>query len=130
MQRALQEFQLSLMEYNALISAIPRRWRRDTLLVNNITLYEKVVNNAELSATLYKMMTSDHTLMVSKRRKWEEELNTSITQEQFEESFGDIYKLTNITKYRSFQYRLLTRAITMNIHLHKWGMLDSPNCSW
>ena len=42
----------------------------------------------------------------------------------------DIYKITNIPKYRSFQYRLLQRGLVTNIHLYKWGLADSDKCSF
>ena len=43
--------------------------------------------------------------------------------------FKDIKKLTYISKLRSFQYRLLRRAITTNIQLKHWSIKDSDLCS-
>ena len=40
------------------------------------------------------------------------------------------YSITNITKYRSFQFRLLHRAIITNVHLCKWGKVDDANGSF
>ena len=42
----------------------------------------------------------------------------------------DIYKVTNITKYRSFQYRLIQRGIVTNTHLSRWGIISSNLCSF
>ena len=42
----------------------------------------------------------------------------------------DVYKVTNITKYRSFQYHLMFRALSTNIHLKHWGMRDNDLCSF
>ena len=40
----------------------------------------------------------------------------------------DIYRTTNIPKYRSFQYRLLQRGLVTNVQLAKWGIKNSPMC--
>ena len=44
--------------------------------------------------------------------------------------FKNIYKVTNIAKYRSFQFRLIHRALVTNILLCKWGMMSSDQCSF
>ena len=51
-----------------------------------------------------------------------------ISSETFLHCFKDINKVTNINKYRSFQYRLLQRALTTNIRLYAYGMVDSKSC--
>ena len=64
--------------------------------------------------------------------KWSSELGTDICQDivQFGTLFRDIYKVTNIPKLRSFQYRLLQRGIVTNIHLAAWNIVDSELCSF
>ena len=42
----------------------------------------------------------------------------------------DIYKITNIPKLRSFQYRLLHNSIITNAHLFRWKMLSNNLCSF
>ena len=41
-----------------------------------------------------------------------------------------IKKCSNVLKLRSFQYRLLNRALVLNMHLYKWKMLDTNKCSF
>ena len=36
---------------------------------------------------------------------------------------------TSVAKYSSFQYRLLMRAIVINVHLHRWNIIRSSACS-
>ena len=48
----------------------------------------------------------------------------------FRQEFRKIYTTTNVTKFRSFQYRLLQRALVTNIHLQKWGLIDTCLCSF
>ena len=43
----------------------------------------------------------------------------------------EIYRITNILKYRSFQYRLLQRSLMTNlVHLFKWKIVESEKCSF
>ena len=55
----------------------------------------------------------------------EESLETLM---DFKQHFTTLYRVTNITKYRSFQYRLLLRGIPTNIQLHYWGIVDTGLC--
>ena len=51
-----------------------------------------------------------------------------IEVEQMHQCFKDIHYVTNIPKYRSFQYRLLQRTIVTNISLYNWNMKESKIC--
>ena len=68
--------------------------------------------------------------MDDKRGKWEQELGQTIVPNEFASLFQDIYKVTNVPKYRSFQYRLLNRAIVNNVLLHRWKILESDCCTF
>ena len=37
---------------------------------------------------------------------------------------------TNVNKYRSFQYKLLNRAILTNTTLYLWNVVETPLCSF
>ena len=41
-----------------------------------------------------------------------------------------IYKITNVAKYRSFQYKLLQRGLVTDIQLAKWGIAQSELCNF
>ena len=49
---------------------------------------------------------------------------------EFGKLHTDIYRITNITKLRSFQYRLLQRGLVTNTSLCKWGIKPSELCSF
>ena len=42
----------------------------------------------------------------------------------------EVYSLTNVAKYRSFQYRVLHRALVTNVHLERWGLRPNDCCSF
>ena len=92
--------------------------------------YDRIKEQQGLSQKVYK--SEDVTLIHNKYMKWRQELGTDFCQGIFE--FGklhkQIYSLTNITKLRSFQYRLLQRGLVTNINLHKWKLIDNPKCTF
>ena len=46
------------------------------------------------------------------------------------EQFKSLYYITNIPKLRSFQYRLLHRALVLNTHLYHWGKRQDALCTF
>ena len=49
--------------------------------------------------------------------------------EDYQSHFKNIYKVTNVTKYRDFQYRLLHNKIFCNNILIHWKKVDSAVCN-
>ena len=109
----LEEFGLTLLELNSIISATPRA-------IKEMCLQNFCMSGIK-SATAYQRLCMEEFAMSSKHRDWERELKIEINFDLFIQGFADIYRVTNITKYRSFQYRLLHRAIITNSHLYRWG---------
>ena len=66
----------------------------------------------------------------NKAEKWESELGESMEPAQLALIFRGLYAVTNIPKYRSFQFRLQHRAIISNVHLKHWGVIDNNLCSF
>ena len=62
--------------------------------------------------------------------KWEEELSIEIEHDVFCSFFAYLYKVINVPKFGSFQYRLLHKAIITNNNLFKCGKVYSPYCSF
>ena len=50
--------------------------------------------------------------------------------QEFQAAFHNLYKTSNIPKYRSFQYRLLHRAVITNVHLHRWKKRSDDLCTF
>ena len=55
-------------------------------------------------------------------------MHFNVTLEDFLRCFDNLYKITNVTKLRDFQYRLLHKRIPTNKELKKWGIVQSANC--
>ena len=76
------------------------------------------------------MTERDDEKILEKRSSWIKDLNISISLEEFTKSFKRIYVITNVNKYRSFQFRLLHRGLLTNVILYKWNIVESPMCTY
>ena len=139
-EQIMEQFGLTQLRYNSLKVALPEAWKqffmtnpKSAFMPIRPHNYDRcVIEEGNFSAIVYKCLCGDVTLIHNKYIKWRQDLGTSFCEGLLE--FGklhlDIYKVTNVTKYRSFQYRILQRAIVTNIQLSKWGLVSSDNCSF
>ena len=121
---AYQRFRLTAMEFNSLVSAIPKEWRgiyRSSSPARN-HLYEQMLHKKNISSATYKMYKKCDSVPASKLDLWCDSLDRQITMKDFLRYFRRIYLVTNIPKLRSFQYRLQMRALVLNMHLYPVGI--------
>ena len=127
-RRASEMYGLDLMRYNSLISAIPIEIKTLAKTGGKDDSLNKIA-----AGKAYKILLASNNeeyALRQKVRKWETELEMVIPYKTFVKCFEDIWKVTNVSKFRSFQYRLLQRAIITNVHLFHWGMVSSNLCSF
>ena len=128
-RRAYDLYSLTILQYNGIVSALPTHWKAKLKSPSNSAspsdLKYKVTGIIENSVPVkqvYAALAEDNLLMVNKHRKWERDVKVEIPYVSFLEMFEDIKAVTSITKYRSFQFRLLQRALVTNIDLHRWNL--------
>ena len=129
-EQLTEEYGLNIMQSNSIKSAIKSGLEKNVekeIDVQQVTR-EKLVGSKNISRMVYKILSHDEGQLEPKRIKWEQELNLAITQEDFIRSITQINRTTNITKLRSFQYRLINRALVTNVQLFKWKIKESPMC--
>ena len=134
-----EQYGLSKLRYNSLKAAIPESWK-EFFCTNPVSTffplpphnYDMMLNKANFTKEVYNFIAGDASLFDYKYRKWEQELGVCICDSiwQFGQLHMDVYSITNIAKYRSFQYRLLQRGLVTNVQLLKWGILQSNLCSF
>ena len=134
------EYGISEMRFNSLKSAVPKDWKcfftsnpRCTYSPIPPHNYDNVVSTeVNLSQKVYKFMLDDVMLVHGKYVRWREDLRENFTETlvEFGQMHLDVYKVTDVAKYRSFQYRLMQRGLVTNIQLHKWNIILSPNCEF
>ena len=94
--------------------------------------YDTCINTWDrgTSRVVYKYINQNPFITHNKYLKWSEELGGNFCQDilQFEALHKNIYKVTNVAKYRSFQYRLLQRGLVTNIQLKLWNISDTDLC--
>ena len=133
-EHAYNEFALDTMHMNSLISAIPKEWQKICKKATTVTptecLYDTLVNQKNVTSASYTLLISDNQVMRNKCQAWELDLQIQLTLQELLKSFKHIYLVTNVTKFRSFQYRLLQQSIITNTHLYKWGLKQSELCSF
>ena len=140
-EAVMQEFGLSQLRYNSLRSALPKEWKDFFTTTPVATMFPLPPHNYDIcllgmgrstSNKVYQFLRDDAMLIHNKYMKWRIELGENFCEGlcDFASKHKDIYKLTNVPKYRSFQYRLLQRGLVTNVHMYKWGMIDTQLCSF
>ena len=88
--------------------------------------------DTNLSRTVYQYIQDNVMLVHYKYVKWRQDLGTDFCESiiNYGNLHKEVYKVTNVPKLRSFQYRLLQRALVTNIHLYKWKMREDDLCSF
>ena len=132
-EQAMQQFGLDIMRYNALKVAVPRKIKTElktTLKVANAVSFVSIMKSkANLSQIAYQAFIVKPSFE-PKILRWEIELNVEMDEQQYMRCFKDIYITSNLTKLRSFQFRLLHRAIITNVHMFKWKRREDDLCTF
>ena len=139
-EQVLQEFQLTTMKYNSIKTAIPKEWKEFFCQTEKSCYHPLPPHNYDqtyslgnkFSQIVYRYTGGDVITIHNKYLKWMSDLGEEICDGiiNFGKLHRDIYKTTNITKFRSFQYRLLQRGIVTNIQLKKWKITPTDLCSF
>ena len=120
-QLVKEQYGLTKIRYNQLKSAIPSEWKAFFVEQECIAFkplapstYDKMlITSAKgFSRKVYKFLLGDVIDIHNKYMGWHKELGEDPCGGivEFGLKHSEIYRLTNITKYRSFQYRLLQKG--------------------
>ena len=128
-----EEFGLTTLQINTIVSALPKQYHKagragHTYVDQKFAAYMHSPRPVKFAYNEFNVCPTATSDVTRKSVKWEEEL-----------AIGDISiiayvqyarAITTIAKLRSFQYRLLMRAIITNVHLMRWGKASSNLCSF
>ena len=92
--------------------------------------FEKLCTTTSIAKTVYMKFTSNTNVLTKPRTKWAKEFGKVITSEEFEQVYRNVHLTTNVAKFRSFQYRLLHRAVITNIQMAHWGLVKNHYCTF
>ena len=132
-EKAWKNFSLTTLQYNTLKSAIPREFTTvakssevDIVFTDN--KFRDFMKSEHSSQCAYQELIMSSPQYEKLSVKWLKECVLSM--DQIQKANREIKKVTSIVKYRSFQYRMLNRAIVTNVQLFKWKIKRSPQCSF
>ena len=136
-QMVWNQYKLTVLRFNSLKAALPLEWKT-FFMENPIAKYSPVpphnydhcLNMQNFSSSVYKFVSSDLLLIHNKYLKWLASIGTDFCESlvDYGKAHGRVVKVTNIPKFRSFQYRLLQRAIVTNTQLCKWKIIQDDRC--
>ena len=122
-------------EYVTIVHAIPNNWKK--------AFHDKDLEWAPWPTTLYeqiggtpKKVKCVYGKLMAKKRNEVIDLHQRVVKsyqvklDEYQEALTVYHQTTNIVKYHSFQYRLLTGAIYANDRLFYWGKKPSRECEW
>ena len=123
------------LPFNAIIQAIPQHWKRilktEDLIDSHQPKFDKLAIDKpgySIARTIYYDMASTDQAFISSQQKWSKKMNIDIDVHR--KALRNLYTVTNITKYRDFQLRLLHNKIFCNDVLYYWKIKDSQKCEF
>ena len=131
-KEAYDFFGLDIMQYNQLISAIPSRDKEALKADPQLThsKYDLLLMEKSISRKVYNERIEDTGAVTRLAKDWSERLSSNITVPDMQSAFQHLYSITNVSRLRSFQYRMLHNSVVLNSHLYRWGILDSNLCTF
>ena len=95
------------------------------VLLQNI---KSITKMNKLISKLYKLIKTDNSLHIP-HEKWNEDLHTSLTHENWTEICKNIYTMTPNTNLQLIQYKIIHRTHITQYKKHKMGLADTDTCS-
>lgn len=124
---------LTWYQHYQLLEAIPILWRQSISAYGaNPTIIGTNVNkmNGISARNVYSQLIDTPELFANKLAKWNYTLDANLDDNEMFKIINAIYKVTIATKYRDFQYRLLTHSLITNKMLCIWKIVDSNTCDF
>ena len=127
----MEEFKLTSFQYSILKAAIPKQYKRYAEKNYSSSFsdvkFSKFMHAENTSRYVYHSIRKKSEKIEQVSAQWMEEL---LEEVDIHEYVQNIQCQTYVSKYRSFQYRLLMRSVVTNVHLFRWGILPNNKCSF
>ena len=118
--------------YNSIVSVIPREWKQIVYTNEDVdnteyaNRYEELADYSKVTRFVYDRMITQPNLADHLLSFWSR--YCIITKEELYNAFNQIYSSTKITKYRSFQFRVLHYAVLLNNRLYYLKIASDKLC--
>ena len=120
------------LHYGTLIDAIPTHWKivlnhRSNLNDEYEDRFNQIIKCNKASAMIYHSVNRDESQLLISASFWKQNLS-NFDVNKHRKAFRNLYKVTNVTKLRNFQYRLLYNKIFCNNRLFHWKKSRTQYC--
>ena len=128
---------LNYLQYCGIRAAIPNLWKivlKQENMQNVIDMETKVgkldkgINTSR--SNYWILLVKAYPPNQGARITWEKDLESPILEEDWWEIFPNFLKQVKPAKLRCFQYRVLTRSLTVNTLRNKWDKTISAKCTF
>ena len=128
------EFGLDVMQCNSIYSAFPKVWklklRTSNSEITSESMYDKFIKIKKPVSYYYRELTKNTNMFFDCYIKWQTKLGSQLTYSGFIRCLTDINKLSNNSKMRSIQYRILNNSLILNDRLYLWKITSSEECTF
>ena len=130
-------FNLDIMSYNLIKSAIPKQWIKDVkeICTKNVlpcteeSNYELICTATKPVQFYYLKMEEVNDTIAVLVIKWNLVTGINLVPKHIIKAFENIRKITSNAKLRSMQYRLLHRALVFKRDLFRWKIVIDQKCT-
>ena len=124
----------SWLEYHGVLNAMPEYWKfaikTEGLIDTHIPKANKYLGKPSISRAVYKDLNEDDSVKRHCMQTWFRKAGILDNVTEYSKHFKRVYAITNITKFRNFQYRLLLNKVFCNDLLVHWGKVTSNTCEF
>ena len=127
---------VNFLDYLSILSAIPHKWKKAIACLSpsildisfNMTI-DKMMDTEKISKKIYENLLEDNQADNSIIRIWAKSFNLPINENDLKNALNTL-KAIQILKYKSFQCRLIWRAILLNHRLYYCNISNTQMCSF
>ena len=126
---------INIIDYVRIIKTIPKEWvliiQKGVETVMENSAVDIIKENKKCVKLLYETQIDKKKEITSKIRfYWENLFQIEILDKNWNEAYSKVMKITNCTKLRFFQYRLMNKYIITNYHVNRWNSSVSDKCTF
>ena len=124
---------ITWLDYRTLTEAIPKYWKfllKTDECVDGTELIRDIIEKKTFTQLVYRKILTNNCALSASANKWVKLLQEIFDYDTHKMAFTNLYRITNITKLRNFQYRLLHNKIFCNNILYHWKIVTTQECDF
>ena len=92
-------------------------------------IFDQIIGS-KIPRTVYHNLIKVNNVVCKYAGRWYQKHGIWFDTVNYQRCFLYLHKLTRVTKYKDFQYRLLLMKIPTNVDLCKWKLKDNDQCTF